>query len=171
MCGFLGQAGQAKVQESVLIKGLAEIEHRGPNETKYQIEKNWSLGFNRLSILDLSNLGSQPMSNQKNDTIISFNGEIYNFLDLKRDLESAGYDLKGNSDTEVLLNYYHYLNRDIEKLLNKCNGMFAFSIIDKKKKSLIIARDRLGVKPLFFANMENSSIYKGPVHLASELGA
>ena len=159
MCGFLGQAGSEKINESSLIQGLTEIEHRGPNETKYQINTNWALGFNRLRILDLSSHGSQPMSNLNKDVTITFNGEIYNFLDLRKDLEASGYVLNGGSDTEVLLNYYNYVNRDIVSLLNKCNGMFAFSIIDTSKKKLFIARDRLGVKPLFYSKTKNSIFF------------
>ena len=75
MCGFLGQAGSERINESSLIQGLAEIEHRGPDETKYQINTNWALGFNRLRILDLSSHGSQPMSNLNKDVTITFNGE------------------------------------------------------------------------------------------------
>jgi len=163
MCGFLGQAGLAQINKPNLIKGLAEIEHRGPDETKYQINTNWALGFNRLRILDLSSHGSQPMSNLNKDVTITFNGEIYNFLDLKKDLESSGYVLNGGSDTEVLLNYYNYVNRDILRLLNKCNGMFAFSIIDTSKKKLFIARDRLGVKPLFYSKTKNSIFFSSEI--------
>ena len=163
MCGFLGQAGLAQINKTNLINGLAEIEHRGPDETKYQINKNWALGFNRLRILDLSSHGSQPMSNLNKDVIITFNGQIYNFLDLRKDLEASGYVLNGGSDTEVLLNYYNYVNRDIVSLLNKCNGMFAFSIIDTSKKKLFIARDRLGVKPLFYSKTKNSIFFSSEI--------
>ena len=160
MCGFLGAASINRNIKSNLIDGLNKIKHRGPDQIKFHFGDDWALGFARLSILDLSELGSQPMVSEDSQIIITFNGELYNYLELKKDLEQSGYLIKSKSDTEILLKYYQYLKGDINKLLTKCNGMFALAIIDKSKDRLILARDRLGVKPLYFSYI-NQSIYFG----------
>jgi len=156
MCGFVGLVTNNHYSiKPNLIEGLNEIKHRGPDQSKFDYGNQWAMGFARLSILDLSDLGSQPMKSEDKTVTISFNGEIYNYLELKNNLINAGYTIKGNSDTEILLNYYQYLNGNIKKLLEHCNGMFAFAIIDEKKNRLILARDRLGVKPLFYSKSKN----------------
>ena len=163
MCGLIGAASINRNIKANLIDGLKKIEHRGPDQKKIHFGNDWALGFARLSILDLSDLGSQPMISKDNQVIITFNGELYNYLELKKELETSGYKIKGKSDTEIILNYYQYLKGDIKRLLRRCNGMYALAIIDKNKDRLILARDRLGVKPLYFSYIGES------IYFASEI--
>ena len=150
MCGFLGVAGKNFFSEDLFISAFNKLDHRGPDESVILSNQGVKLGFKRLRILDLSENGSQPMSSEDKLTTIVFNGEIYNYKFIKKILKNAGVNFKSNSDTEVLLNYYIYLNRDISSLIKNCNGMFSFTIIDHLKKKIYLVRDRLGVKPLYY---------------------
>lgn len=142
MCGIVGYAGFSK--KISLEKAIDKIKHRGPDGDGIQYFDGVALGNTRLAIIDLSANGSQPMFNQDKSLCITFNGEIYNFKEIKRLLERK-YIFRSNSDTEVIL--YSYQEWGI-RCLEKLNGMFAFVIYDKKKELLFGARDRLGQKPL-----------------------
>jgi asparagine synthase (glutamine-hydrolysing) len=111
------------------------------------VDRYVGLGHRRLSIIDLSELGRQPMSSQDRSIWITFNGEIYNFQELRKDLISKGYAFKSNSDTEVIIYLYQEYKEDCLKYLR---GMFAFAIWDKNEEKLFLARDRIGKKPLFY---------------------
>ena len=152
MCGIFGFNFEDK---SLLKKGMKILEHRGPDDSGSFIDKNVSLGHRRLSIIDLSRKGHQPM--QYNDLTIIYNGEIYNFKELKNDLKA---DYKTNSDTEVILKYYQKYG---EKCLDYFNGMFAFCIYDSKKKILFLARDRIGVKPLYYYFKDGKFIFASEI--------
>jgi len=152
MCGIFGFNFEDK---SLLKKGMKILEHRGPDDSGSFIDKNVSLGHRRLSIIDLSKKGHQPM--QYNDLTIIYNGEIYNFKELKNDLKA---DYKTNSDTEVILKYYQKYG---EKCLDYFNGMFAFCIYDSKKKILFLARDRIGVKPLYYYFKDGKFIFASEI--------
>jgi len=152
MCGILGFNYEDK---DFLKKALNKIEHRGPDDSGIYLDKNVSLGHNRLSILDLSKSGRQPMSNKDETVWITFNGEIYNFKELRKELEKK-YDFKSNTDTEVLI--YLYEEHGME-MLNKLQGMFAFCIYDKKKNLFFIARDRIGIKPLYYYHNNKKFIF------------
>jgi asparagine synthase (glutamine-hydrolysing) len=121
--------------------------HGGPDDAGIFIDKNFpvALGHRRLSILDLSPLGHQPMEFE--NLVITYNGEVYNFKEIKRELEKEGYKFISNSDTEVILKAFH---RWGFSAVHKFRGMFAFAIWDKKDKKLILCRDRIGVKPLYY---------------------
>ncbi|BFT29625.1 amidotransferase 1, exosortase A system-associated [Alteromonas sp. D210916BOD_24] len=123
------------------------IYHRGPDASGTYLDDSVGLCHRRLSILDLSEAGSQPMFSQDNNLVIVFNGEIYNFLELRESLTAQGVTFKSHTDTEVILALYA---REGIKCLDKLNGMFAFALWDKVKKQLFIARDRLGKKPLYY---------------------
>ncbi len=125
------------------------IAHRGPDGSGYELLCNNTLGFGhrRLSILDLSEAGKQPMRNAAKDLIISFNGEIYNFIEIKKELSDAGEKFYTETDTEVILSAYKRWGKDC---LQKFNGMFAIAIWDENNKELFLARDRFGVKPLYY---------------------
>mgnify|MGYP000069496234 CR=1 FL=1 len=153
MCGVVGFF---KGLDCAALKG-APIAHlmadtltyRGPDD--YGV---WSddrtgitLAHRRLSILDLSSAGHQPMVSRSDRYVIAFNGEIYNFLELRAELENDGVTFKSHTDTEVILELYA---REGSKCLDKLNGMFAFALWDKNKQELFIARDRLGKKPLYY---------------------
>ncbi len=128
--------------------------HRGPDDSKEWWSDNFRIGFShhRLSIVDLSNHGSQPMFSSDKTVVIVFNGEIYNYRDLKRELEIYGYQFKSNSDTEVVVCAYEHWGIDC---VQKFNGMFAFSIFDSKKNIVYLVRDRAGEKPLFYSTYNN----------------
>jgi len=121
--------------------------HRGPDDRGIFIDHNVGFGHRRLAILDLSPLGHQPMFNEDKDLVIIFNGEIYNFKELKRQLEKRGHRFQSRTDTEVILHAYEEWG---EKAVCKFNGMWAFAIYDLKNKFFFISRDRLGIKPLYY---------------------
>ena len=168
MCGLIGYSGDFK--EENLKAGLLEINHRGPDDSGIFFNKaaKIGLGHKRLSIQDLSSLGHQPMISDDGTVVLVFNGEIYNFKALRNELVGKGYRFKGNSDTEVMLNLY--LDEG-ELMLEKLNGIFAFAIFDLRDKAVFIARDRFGVKPLYYAETEHgfsfSSEIKGLINLVS----
>ena len=151
MCGIAGfslfnaHEGDEKTLEAM---GQA-ILHRGPDAGGTYIDDNIGLCHRRLSILDLSEAGNQPMYSHDGNLVIVFNGEIYNFLELRAALENDGVIFKSHTDTEVILELYA---REGTKCLDKLNGMFAFALWDKNKQELFIARDRLGKKPLYYFN-------------------
>ena len=142
MCGILG----FNWQDEQLAKSLAKLlKHRGPDDSGVYTSDKVSLGHTRLSIIDLSKKGKQPVHNLGKDLWITFNGEIFNFPEIKKELELKGYEFKSKTDTEVLLLGYQEWGY---KVLDKLNGQFAFCIYDKKKNKLFLARDRIGINPL-----------------------
>jgi asparagine synthase (glutamine-hydrolysing) len=147
MCGIFGYAGD--FPPDVLRDGLKAIAHRGPDDSGVFYDHKFGIGLGhvRLSIVDLSSLGHQPMLSDDGRVSLIFNGEIFNYQELRRELKEQGYSFKGNSDTEVLLNLYL---RDGVELLNQLNGMFAFALWDRRNESLFVARDGLGIKPLYY---------------------
>ena len=150
MCGIAGKLyfDAARCVEEPLIRRMcAAIAHRGPDDEGFYTSGPVGLGFKRLSIIDLSPAGHQPMPNDDGSVWIVFNGEIYNFRELRRELEQAGVRFRSNSDTEVLLKLYEAHGPDC---VHKLHGMFAFAIWDARRRRLFVARDRLGVKPLFY---------------------
>lgn len=147
MCGFVGYVGKYKNNDKIIKKMTDKIIHRGPDSDGYFISDKVNLGFRRLSIIDLNKSGSQPMYNKDKSLVIVFNGEIYNYQNLKKDLIKKGYKFKSKSDTEVLLYGYEEYKEDI---LNKLRGMFAFVIYDIKNDMLFGARDFYGIKPFYY---------------------
>lgn len=153
MCGICGFAG---FNDGRLIRRMCNIIlHRGPDDEGFYSEKNIELGMRRLSIIDLEG-GHQPVHNEDGSIWIVFNGEIYNFRQLKSELEKKGHKFYTNSDTETIVHCYEDYGSDFA---SKLDGMFAFAIWDSKKKKLILARDRLGKKPLYYARINGSLIF------------
>jgi asparagine synthase (glutamine-hydrolysing) len=148
MCGILGSYSK---KFHFKEDHLNIISHRGPDDKGYFFENNVMLGHRRLSIVDLSINGHQPMSTIDNRYTIVFNGEIYNHLEIRNELIKEGFKFKSNSDTETLL--YGYVNWGVE-ILKKLNGIFAFAIYDKLNSKLFIARDQFGIKPLYYYNQD-----------------
>lgn len=153
MCGFVGFIDKNNVKnKKKIIKDMADsIIHRGPDSDGYFTDENIAMGFRRLSIIDLKS-GSQPIFNQKKDMVITFNGEIYNFKEIKKELEDKGYKFKTKCDTEVILLGYEEYG---VKILEKLRGMFSFVIYDTKKKELFGARDFFGIKPLYYSKQKD----------------
>jgi len=162
MCGIFGFTNFKKQDLKKARESLHTLHHRGPDQWNDYFDENVYMGHQRLSILDLSEHGKQPMISLDEKVIITVNGEIYNFLELKKELESK-YTFKSTSDSEVVL--YGYIEWGIDKLLEKIDGMCAISIYDKEKEKLFLARDRAGIKPLYYGNI------KGQISWASELKA
>ncbi len=162
MCGIAGFISKEKdaptaEREILLDKMCKIIEHRGPDEQGAAVEGRAALGMRRLSIIDLK-CGQQPIYTEDGNLIIVFNGEIYNYRELKTELESLGHRFKTNSDTETILHAFEEFGANC---LEKLRGMFAFAIWNKREESLFIARDRVGKKPLFYALTERGNFVFG----------
>ena len=162
MCGVAGFFGS--LDPRALVRMAEAIAHRGPDDSGEWFSKDLSVGLahRRLSIIDLSPLGHQPMADTSGTAVIVFNGEIYNFRELRAQLESDGYAFRGQSDTEVLLGLYRVRG---EAMLPLLNGIFAFAIYDQAERRLFLACDAMGVKPLYFSESSAGFIF------ASELKA
>jgi len=156
MCGIVGQFSKKDgINEKIAKKMLASINHRGPDDSGFYREDKMFLGHNRLSILDLSEAGHQPMWNSDNTIGIIFNGEIYNFKEIKKEL--VEFKFKSRTDTEVIICAYQKWG--LKKTLEKFNGMFSFCIYDKKKNKAFFARDRMGIKPFVYYWDNNNFIF------------
>jgi len=162
MCGIAGliNIDGAPASPPVLKNMTDAIAHRGPDGEGQWIEGSIGLGHRRLAILDLSPAGHQPMMSVSKRYVLSYNGEVYNFKELRIELESIGYQFHSTTDTEVVLNAWDYWGVEA---LNKFNGMFAFAIWDKKEKVLTLARDRYGIKPLYYTNTGSSILFGSEV--------
>ncbi len=147
ICGIIQPLGNAPPALPILQNMARTMKHRGPDDEGYHQEDHATLGFRRLSIIDLSG-GHQPMSNEDDMLWIAFNGEIYNFQELRQKLEATGrHRFKNRSDTEIILHLYEEYG---EKCVDRLRGMFAFAIWDQKKRRSFAARDRFGIKPFFY---------------------
>ncbi len=157
MCGIAGFYPNLYKEESqsILKRMLTRIKHRGPDESGVFISDQVALGSVRLSIIDLVS-GTMPISNYDDSLWIVFNGEIFNYIELREELFKKGHQFKTNSDTEVVLHLYEEYGSDF---LNKLNGQFAIAIWDKKKEELFLARDRVGIRPLFYTVVGGSFVF------------
>ena len=156
MCGICGLSWH----DSNLIKKMGEkIKHRGPEQEGFFIDDDVSLCCERLKVLDLSENAKQPQHNEDSSIWVVLNGEIYNFRELKKSLEN-NHKFYTNSDTEVIVHAYEEYGEDC---LSKLNGMFSFAIWDSKKKKLFLARDRMGVKPLFYCFVNNQLLFSSEI--------
>jgi asparagine synthase (glutamine-hydrolysing) len=168
MCGIVGFSGQ--FTQTQLVSGLASVAHRGPDDSGWFIDDKLEVGLahSRLSIIDLSTTGHQPMESANGRVVLVFNGEIYNYVQLRDVLEDEGYAFRGKSDTEVLLNLYlskAKTNEDLCAMLRDLNGIFAFALWDSSAGAILLARDALGVKPIYYV------VTKDGVAFASEIKA
>ena len=159
MCGIVGFVSSKKAKLETIEAMANKIIHRGPDDFGYYVEGKCALGHRRLSIIDLTN-GKQPMENDDGSLVIVFNGEIYNYMELREDLKLSGYKFKTNSDTEVLLKGYEEWGKKVTK---KLRGMFAFAIYDKRNKELFIARDQWGIKPLYYGLFDKTFIFASEI--------
>lgn len=152
MCGIAGYIDYTgKSNWDILKKMTDEVHHRGPDDEGYEIfnrnDVTVGFGFRRLAIIELSDLGHQPMLNENNGDVIIYNGEVYNYNEIKSELEQDGFKFRGKSDTEVLLKAYEKWGNDC---VHRFNGMFAFVVYDAKNQKVVCFRDRAGVKPLYY---------------------
>lgn len=165
MCGIYGYiSGKGKVDLQVL-RGMGDaLVHRGPDDegefTNESGDFSVGLGHKRLSIIDLSPAGKQPMANDDESIWITFNGEIYNFRELKNELEAKGHRFRSQSDTEVIIHLYEEMGT---RCLERLNGMFAFALWDKNQKTLFLARDRIGKKPLHYAFIDSGIAFASEI--------
>jgi asparagine synthase (glutamine-hydrolysing) len=151
MCGICGQfsyAHQQRVSEERVRRMADSIIHRGPDDEGYFFDGNLGLGFRRLSIIDLSG-GHQPMSDAQESVWVVFNGEIYNYVELRAELEAKGHQFRTRSDTEVIVHGYKQWGTDV---LKRFNGMFGLAIWDVRKRQLVVARDAMGIKLVYYRN-------------------
>jgi asparagine synthase (glutamine-hydrolysing) len=146
ICGFI-KFDNEKAQEAPIREMMRIQKHRGPDDEGVFVEDNVGLGFVRLSILDLSPAGHQPMYSRDGRFVVVFNGEIFNYVELRDELKKHGYEFSTGTDTEVLLAAYQHWGEDC---LNRFNGMWAFVVYDRVQKKIFIARDRYGIKPLYY---------------------
>ncbi len=160
MCGIAGFVDKTIKNKKKVIKDMAErIKYRGPDGEGYFIDDEVALAHRRLAIIDLSS-GGQPQYNEDNSLVIVFNGEIYNFVELKEELIKAGHKFRNKSDTEVIIHGYEEWGTEVTKHLR---GMFAFAIWDTKQKTLFIARDGFGIKPLYYAKFGSSFMFASEI--------
>lgn len=159
MCGICGFTGQI-IDRDDTIKNMTEvITHRGPDDNGFYLDDDISMGFRRLSIIDLGT-GHQPIYNEDKTLVLTFNGEIYNYKELRKELLAQGHVFSTETDSEVLL---HGFEQWGEKLLDRLRGMFGFAIYNKKDKSLFIARDFFGIKPMHYTQVGDSFVYASEI--------
>lgn len=158
MCGVAGVAHlDGKPASEEMLKRMANaVAHRGPDGEGYYVDGALGLGHRRLAIIDLSQNARQPMATDDGRYVISYNGEIYNYRELRTELEKEGVRFRSKSDTEVLVKAYAYWG---ERSLDRLNGIFAFALWDKTKQELLLARDRYGIKPMYYARLGNAFIF------------
>jgi len=164
MCGICGKIyfDHSRAVNKSELKGMTDLlVHRGPDDEGFYINRNIGLGFRRLSIIDLTT-GHQPLTNEDETIWIVFNGEIYNFLDLRRDLMKKGHTFRTKTDTEVIVHLYEEYGKDCVQYLR---GMFAFAIWDEKNRKVFCARDRFGIKPFFYYYDDEQFIFGSELKL------
>ncbi len=156
MCGIVGFTGQTDNAKSVLSQMMDRIRHRGPDAGGMYLNGEIALGHRRLSIIDITEQGNQPIFNEDRSMVLVFNGEIYNYQDIRKELLAAGHTFSTETDSEVLIHGYEEYGTD---LLNKLRGMFSFVIWDEKRKRLFGARDFFGIKTMYYAQMGGSFLF------------
>ncbi len=171
MCGICGQynfGSGEPVDREIIEKMTAKLVHRGPDDEGFHLSGSLGLGFRRLSIIDLE-AGHQPMSDEEGNIWVVLNGEIYNFPEIRRILENLGYVFRTRADTEVLVHGYKEWGLDV---LDRLNGMFGLAIWDERKRLLMVARDRMGIKPLYYSIDNDTLLFGSEIRaiLAAKIG-
>ncbi len=156
MCGFTGFIGNIENKEQVLEDMMNTIVHRGPDSSGFYVDQDAALGFRRLSIIDIGESGDQPLYNEDRTKVLTFNGEIYNFRELRKELIDAGHQFTTKTDSETLLHGYEEWGSE---LVLKLRGMYAFVIWDRETKKLFGARDMFGIKPFYYTQMQDCFLF------------
>src|SRR5580693_4879074 len=160
MCGIAGVVNSEQGVDAATIRRMCQsIVHRGPDDEGIFVKDGAGLGVRRLSVIDLAG-GHQPVFNEDKTICVVYNGEIYNFRELRLELESRGHRFHTHTDTEVIVHLYEEMGRDC---VQKLRGMFAFAIYDTRSKSLLLARDRLGIKPLHYAFSDGRLLFASEI--------
>src|SRR5207247_9357730 len=155
ICGILYPNDARRVERDILAAMNAQIVHRGPDDDGFFVEGNVGMAMRRLSIIDVQT-GQQPLSNEDESLWIVYNGEIYNHRELRSRLEALGHHYRTKSDTETIVHLYEEHGRECVQHLR---GMFAFAVWDRERSSLFVARDRLGIKPLYYRLTQESFVF------------
>jgi asparagine synthase (glutamine-hydrolysing) len=168
MCGIAGVAalGNASVSLEQLRRMCDAMVYRGPDDAGYLVDPGVAIGMRRLSIIDLSS-GHQPIFNEDDSVAVVFNGEIYNYRELRQWLEARGHHFKTASDTEVIVHLWEEVGADFA---DRLNGMFAIALLDRRARKLVLARDHVGIKPLYYARVENGLVFGSEVKVVLESG-
>ena len=156
MCGFTGFIGAVDHREEVLENMMNTIVHRGPDSFGSFADEQAALGFRRLSIIDITETGDQPLYNEDKTKVLTFNGEIYNYQELRKELIAAGHDFKTNTDSETILHGYEEWG---EGIVDRLRGMYAFVIWNREEKKMFGARDMFGIKPFYYAHMNDTFFF------------
>ena len=161
MCGICGIFDQSRTQidRQILERMTTVMGHRGPDGAGFFVSGEAGLGHRRLSIIDVAG-GAQPISNEDGTLQIVFNGEIYNYVELRKELEALGHQFTTRSDTEVIVHAYEQWG---EESLNRLNGMFAFAILDTSRSVMFLARDHLGIKPLYYTTVGTQVLFASEI--------
>ncbi|MHB8589527.1 MAG: asparagine synthase (glutamine-hydrolyzing) [Candidatus Dormibacteraceae bacterium] len=175
MCGILGFVSDREEAPETVIQGaLGALAHRGPDSHMVRTLRGTGascvLGHTRLRIIDLSPLADQPMPNEDGTVWVAYNGEIYNFRELRSELEKAGHQLRSHTDTDVLVHLYEETDGDASRMLSRLRGMFAFALFDCKKGQLLLARDRMGIKPMYWAEAGGGVAFASEVRALARAG-
>ena len=160
MCGIVGIIGSdrhAQIAREDVIRMMDAISHRGPDESGVHVEAGIALGHRRLSIIDLAS-GQQPLFNEDGSVVVIYNGEIYNYLELAKQLRESGHTFRTSCDTEVVVHAWEEWGEDC---IQRFNGFFAFALWDRNRHSLFLARDRLGIKPLYYGELSDGRVLFG----------
>jgi asparagine synthase (glutamine-hydrolysing) len=168
MCGIAGLAALADAPVSLeqLRRMCDAMVHRGPDDAGYLVDAGVAIGMRRLSIIDLQG-GHQPIFNEDESVAVVFNGEIYNYRELRGQLEARGHHFKSSSDTEVIVHLWEEVGADFADQLN---GMFAIALLDRRQHRLVLARDHVGIKPLYYARVDNGLVFGSEVKVVLESG-
>src|ERR1035437_7562186 len=160
MCGIAGYFTPDRKGSTATVRAMcAQMRHRGPDDDGYYVDGGCAIGMRRLAIIDL-NTGHQPLSNEDGTVWIVFNGEIYNYQELRRFLLDKGHVFKTQTDTEVIVHLYEELG---PQCVEKLRGMFAFASWDQNKKTLVLARDRVGIKPLYYSLTDKAIVFASEI--------
>lgn len=162
MCGIVGYIDMRRerlAEESVVMNMADKVAHRGPDSYGYFVDGSTALGFRRLSIIDLSG-GDQPIANEDGSVVLICNGEIYNYRELRRELQAKGHTFRTNTDVEVLVHLYE---EEDARFVNNLNGQFAFAIYDRKQQTLFLARDHFGINPLYYTVVDDVFIFASEI--------